>query len=269
MQNFKGRTLRAKSALAALVLACAPFAHADSSVGGFNASQQDAIGKIAADYLIKHPEVLVQVSQALQQKQQEEQISQLTVGAVASADALLNDAKTPAVGPKDAKVAIVEFFDYQCIYCYHMSETVEGLIKANPNVRFVFKEFPVFGARWPASILAAEAGQYVYAKKGGEAYLKYHNGLFATGKNEGKLTEQDVEKALKAVDLKLADVKADAKTLESQIQANMDLGSKMQIQGTPTFVVMPTKGATADSVTVIPGATDTENLQKAIDAASK
>jgi protein-disulfide isomerase len=266
MLMFERGGVRALIAAMALLAGGDRLAWADEA--GFSQAQQDAIGKIAADYLVKHPEVLVQVSQALQQKRQQQELSQLTQGALTAGDALLADPATPAVGPKDAKVSVVEFFDYQCVYCYRMSETVEKLVKDNPKVRFVFKEFPVFGSRWPASVLAAETGQYVYAKKGADAYLKYHNGLYATGKNEGKLAESDIAAAAKGAGVALEAVKADTTPLETQLQANMKLGNDMGVSGTPTFIVMPSKGASADTVTVIPGATDLETLQKAIDRAS-
>jgi len=240
---------------------------AQAADGDFSEAQQQAIGKIAADYLVAHPEVLVQASQALQAKRQEQQVQALANAAVADAKPLLNDAKTPAVGPKDASVSVVEFFDYQCVYCYHMADTVEKLVEANPKVRFVFKEFPVFGSRWPASLLAAEAGQYVYAQKGAKAYLDYHNGVYATGHNEGQLQETDIAGVLGKAGIDLNKVKAQSATLQAQLQGNMKLGGGMGVSGTPTFIVMPSKNPSIDKISVIPGAADQDALQKAIDKA--
>ncbi|WP_181959167.1 thioredoxin domain-containing protein, partial [Klebsiella pneumoniae] len=76
--------------------------------------------------------------------------------------ALLNDKGTPSYGPADAKVTVVEFFDYQCIYCARLAPELEKVIKANPDVRFVFKEFPIFGQRWPASLSAAKTGLQIW-----------------------------------------------------------------------------------------------------------
>lgn len=242
---------------------------AHAAEANFTPAQQEAIGKIAAQYLVDHPEVLVQASQALQQKQQQQEAQQMQTGAVASATELTSDPATPTVGPKDVKVAVVQFFDYQCIYCYKMAGAVEQLMEKNPKVRFVFKEFPIFGSRWPASTLAAEAGLKVFSDKGADAYLKYHNALYATGKNEGKLTGEDIAGVTKSAGITLDDVKRDADTLDAQLQKHMKLGSEVGVAGTPTFIVMPVNGATTDNVTVIPGAADLKTLQGAIDKASR
>ncbi len=100
----------------------------------FTPAQQEAIGKIAADYLLAHPEILVQVSQKLQAQQAQEQASALTEGVINNQGALLNDKTTPAVGPAQAKVAVIEFFDYQCIYCNQMAPIVASVMKDNANV---------------------------------------------------------------------------------------------------------------------------------------
>ena len=57
--------------------------------------------------------------------------------------ALLNDADTPAFGPENARVAVIEFFDYQCIHCSSVAPELEKVMKTHPDVRYVFKEWPI------------------------------------------------------------------------------------------------------------------------------
>jgi hypothetical protein len=64
----------------------------------FTPEQEAQIGKIAADYLVAHPEVLVQVSQKLQQQEQERQQMALTQKVMDNQDALLRDKDTPVIG---------------------------------------------------------------------------------------------------------------------------------------------------------------------------
>ncbi|MEN8608627.1 DsbA family protein, partial [Enterobacter hormaechei] len=167
-------------------------------------------------------------------------------------------------GPADAKVTVVEFFDYQCIYCARLAPELEKVIKANPDVRFVFKEFPIFGQRWPASLSAAKTGLQIWKQKGADAYLNYHNAIYATAHNEGKLTDADISAAAKAV-------KFDAKTAPD-VQGTLDgintLAQQLGFSGTPALVVLPSAGASADNVTVIPGYTSAEALQQAISHAT-
>ncbi|EJK1259062.1 thioredoxin domain-containing protein [Salmonella enterica] len=229
----------------------------------FTPEQEARIGEVAKDYLLAHPEVLIEVSQKLQAQQEQQQQRAMTAAAVQHQNALLNDKDTPSYGPADAKVTVVEFFDYQCIYCARLAPELEKVIRANPDVRFVFKEFPIFGQRWPESVSAAKTGLQIWRQKGADAYLKYHNAIYATGHNEGQLTDADIRSAAEAVKLdasKAADVQ---RTLD---EINL-LAQQMGFSGTPALVVLPSAGASADNVTVIPGFTRTEALQAAIDKA--
>ena len=78
----------------------------------FTPEQEARIGEVAKDYLVAHPEILIEVSQKLQVQQQEKQQQAMTAAVIQHQAALLNDKGTPSYGPKDAKVTVVEFFDY-------------------------------------------------------------------------------------------------------------------------------------------------------------
>lgn len=236
----------------------------DKAATAFTPKQEARIGEVARDYLLAHPEVLVKASQKLQAQQKQMQKQAMTAAVIQNQAALLNDEDTPTYGPAGAKAAVVEFFDYQCIYCARLAPELEKVIKANPNVRFVFKEFPIFGPRWPASLSAAEIGLQVWQQKGADAYLNYHNAIYATGHNEGKLTAEDISTATKAV-------KFDAKNapdVQGALEGINALAQRLGFSGTPALVVLPSTGASADNVTVILGYTSAEALQMAINNAA-
>ena len=122
----------------ALGLAAAPYA-----TGG------DFDGRVRA-YLLKHPEILQEVSIKLEQKAQQAQIAQTRVHAeemtariAANPDLLTVDASDPAFGPVDAKVTVIEFFDFRCPGCKSTAPEVLRLMQAHPDVRFVFKDWPI------------------------------------------------------------------------------------------------------------------------------
>lgn len=238
---------------------------AEKPAAAFTPEQEARIGEITKDYLLAHPEVLVEVSQKLQAQQQEKQQQAMTAAVVQNQAALLNDKGTPSYGPADAKVTVVEFFDYQCIYCARLAPELEKVIKANPNVRFVFKEFPIFGQRWPASLNAAKTGLQIWQAGGADAYLKYHNALFATGHNEGKLTQSDINAAAKKAEYV---AKKNAPAVGNTLDGINTLAQQLGFSGTPALVVLPSTGASADNVTVIPGYTSAEALQQAISHAA-
>ncbi len=210
------------------------------------------------------------IMQAFQQQLINQQQQKQVAGVLKSADTLLNSQHAPTVGPKNAKVAVIEFFDYNCMFCSKIAPVVEKVMDENPNVKYIFKEFPIFGQRWESSQYAAEMGLAVYQLKGAEAYIKYHNGVFATGNDEGKLTVADVKKAAAqaGVDVTKAESVMKDKNITGIIKSDMDLGfTQLGIQGTPAIIVMPTSGANAQNTTVIPGFAPKASIQAAIDKA--
>lgn len=157
-------------------------------------------------------------------------------------------------------MTVIEFFDYQCVYCSRLAPVMEQVIKENPQTRFAFKEWPIFGSRWETSLEAAKTGLQIYQQKGAEAYLTYHNGIYSTGHNEGKLTAADVQQQAKKVNFdakKAADV-------ESVLESTNQLAQEIGLSGTPGVIVMPTTGATEAAITVFPGLADKASLDAAI-----
>lgn len=230
----------------------------------FTPEQEARIGEIAQAWLLKHPELLVEVDQKLQKIQYDEQMKAMTTAAIKHQDELLNDKTVPAIGPENAKVAVIEFFDYQCSVCARQAPVIQSLMKANPQVRFIFREWPIFGYRWKPSFQAAETGLRIWQQRGGDAYMKYHNALFASGHIEGALTQKDVTQAASAAGagkLKNNDM------LDTLSRTDI-LAKNTGFQGTPGIVVMPLSGATADTVTIFPGGAMESMLQDAINKAS-
>ncbi|WP_241576718.1 DsbA family protein [Rosenbergiella collisarenosi] len=240
--------------------------NATAATETFTKLQTSEIEKITQNYLINHPEILLTMSQKLQAQQAAQQQDQLSTSAFKLKNQLMQVEGIPFVGPKNAKVTVTEFFDYQCMFCSKVSPIVEQLVKDNPEVKFVFRDWPIFASRWPESNTAAQTGLAIYKEAGQTAYLKYHNGIFHTGHDEGKLTSDDITKvASSALDnpLKLDDVKGYTTTIEK----NSVLAQAIGAQGTPLFVVMPANPKDSSSVTVIPGAASLDRLQDAINQA--
>lgn len=270
----------------ALLLTLAGAVPAANAADAFTPAQQAQIGQIAetyltahpdkmgeavATYLADHPEFLIAASESLHQRQQiAQQQAYVQLARQYQADLLSTD--SPSVGPKNAKAAVVMFFDYQCAWCSKMAPVVEQVIKSNPDVRFVFKEFPIFASRWPASGLAARIGEQIWLNKGGEAYLAWHNALYATGKVEGDLTEPEIltsaERYLTAEQIAAVKQMHDSGPVHDALMVNRALAQHMGFTGTPAFVVMPqAKEADVKQITVIPGSTSQDMLLMAIQKA--
>lgn len=237
-----------------------PAMAATPSADTFTPSQQAAIGQIAADYLRAHPEILIEMSEKLQHQEEQQQQKSAIAAVLANRQALLQDPASPVVHP-DGDVALVQFFDYQCIWCSRMAPVVDSLIAGDNRLRVTFKEWPIFGKQWPLSTFAARTGLSVWAAKGADGYQQYHSTLYQTGHVEGQLTRDDITRAVTAAgvdDAKLVRVP------ETQLSATAELASQLGINGTPAFIVMPVRGANADNTSVMFGAVDAATLQAAI-----
>ncbi|WP_185965453.1 DsbA family protein [Klebsiella michiganensis] len=239
------------------------FAHEHEPEKTFSASQEKRIGEIAADYLRAHPEILIQMSEKLQQEQEAKQTRGLKSAALEQQANILGNKNIPSWGPADGRVMVVEFFDYQCIWCSRFAPELEAVIRSNTDVRYFFMEWPVFGSRWSASLLAAKTGLQVWKEKGPEAYLSYHNAVYGTGLNEGKLTQEIIEKVSGHIRFKQNTIDEINTTLKNINDIAMATG----LTGTPGVIVMPVKDPTEENVTVFSGMTESGNIQDAINKA--
>ncbi len=160
-------------------------------------------------------------------------------------------------------MTVVEFFDYQCPHCVEMEPTIDGVMKANPDLRIVFKEFPIRG---PMSEYAARAS--LAAEKQGK-YLEMHNAIMQHAAN---LTTQSVLDLAKTLGLDVAKLKADMndKSIDQQIKANTKLAQDLGLMGTPALFVAKTDVKTSTPATdigFVPGQVDQTQLQQLIDKA--
>jgi len=169
----------------------------------------------------------------------------------------------PVKGPADSKVIVTEFFDYECIACSMMAPVMEKVMAANAGVRFAFRDWTIFASRYPESTLASHRGLGIYRRQGAEAYMAFHNGIYRTGHNEGKLTAEDIEKVATAAGAGAASGD-DSAVSDRLIENNDALAEMLGLTGTPGIIVMPAENATADNTTVIPGVVSEDVLQQAI-----
>ncbi|WP_233600749.1 thioredoxin domain-containing protein [Pantoea agglomerans] len=174
----------------------------------------------------------------------------------------------PVKAPGDSKVIVTEFFNYDCITCSMMAPVMENVMTANAGVRFAFRDWTIFAARYPESAQASRRDLSIYRKQGANAYIAFHNGIYRTGHNEGKLTAEDIEKTAAATGADLAS--DDDNAVSGHItENNAVLAEMLGLTGTPGIIVMPAENATADNTTVIPGMVSGEEMQQAIARAGK
>lgn len=229
-------------------------------------AQQKQVETVVREYLVKNPEVIVESLQTLQQKQMQQAhktMEKTQTNAPKYADALFHRATDPMAGNANGKVTVVEFFDYQCPHCVDMTPVIEGLIKSNPDVRIVFKEFPIRG---PMSELASRAA--LAANLQGK-YLEFHKGLMQSQAKQEAISESSLLKIAQAAGLNTDKLKADMKgeAVSQQIKATVKLATDLQLMGTPALFIAKstiTNNASPTEVVFIPGQVGQDQLQEVI-----
>jgi len=250
-------------ALTASLVSPAVMAEDNAAVSSMSDAQKKEVEKVVHDYLVANPEVLLEASQALQTKQQQNMQQQAQSAIKDNADVLFQG-KTTVVGNPKGNVTVVEFFDYQCIHCKKMSPVLSSLIKKDRDLRVIYKEFPIFGK---SSEMASKAA--LAAGMQGK-YQAMHEVLLNDDKRLNDKIIMDAAKSL-GLDMKKFKVDMESKEVTQALEANRALAEKLHLMGTPAFIVASTpngqfKAGTEPSF--IPGAATEESLQELIKKAA-
>ena len=159
-------------ALLAFALGGAPL---PASAQSFSDTQRGDIETIVRNYLIAHPEVLEEAMNELQKRQSAAEAEKHEAGVSKNAEAIFNSPRGVTIGNKDGDVTFVEFFDYNCGYCKRAMADMMELMKADPKLKVVLKEFPVLGV---GSVEAAQVAVAVRMQDPtGKKYLDFHQKL--------------------------------------------------------------------------------------------
>ena len=183
-------------------------------------------------YLMTHPDVLISMTNLLQQKEADED----EVKRQAAADKLgekrfFDPAVAYVTGPKDAKKTLVEFFDYNCPYCKASLPAIKKFYEAHKNdTRFAFIELPVKG---PESTVAAQIA--IAARRQPDKYIPFYFELMGTG----GLDQATIQAAAVKVGLDIPKLTTDMNdpAVTKTIAASLRLAHEALIDGTPTFIV--------------------------------
>lgn len=190
------------------------------------------IEKIVRDYLLANPEILRDMQSALDAKEKEEQrIAHLQVIQDAKAE-IFSAAYDGVVGNPAGKTTIVEFYDYNCGFCKRANADMIALTAADPDLRFVLKEFPILG---PDS-QKAHVVSMAFRKLLPEKYGDFHNQLL---EGTGRVTEAAAIKVALAHGADEAALREEMKNpaISEEFAKTYDLANKLSITGTPSYVV--------------------------------
>jgi protein-disulfide isomerase len=211
---------------AALTLAAAAM---PASAQSLTDQQKQEMGDLIRSYLLEHPEILREMADRLEAKDQEEENLARTEGLAKQKNLVFHHGDA-VIGNPEGDVTIVEFMDYNCSWCKRSVAEVQALVEKDKNLKIVFKEFPIFGKHSEFAARAALAS----VKQG--KYWDMHQAMFA---NEGQVTEDVVMEIAKSLGLDVAKLTEDMKDQQilDTISFNYDLAKTLKLNGTPAFIV--------------------------------
>jgi protein-disulfide isomerase len=240
-------SLAQAAALAGALMA----AGAAAAQAPFTEEQRREIGAIVRDYLLKNPEILRETMVELERRETEAQNAARQSALSQSRDALLNSPRDFAAGNPSGDLTVVEFFDYNCGYCKRALADLQALMKSDPKLRVVLKDFPVLG---PDSVEASRVALAAKKQLKGDKLFDYHVKLMET---RGRINAERAIALAKEMGVDPARLQKDmeAPDVKQTIQDNVVLGDKLGLSGTPAFVV---------GSEVISGAVGLEPMRKAV-----
>tara|TARA_R110002124_G_scaffold137114_2_gene299985 strand:- start:614 stop:1357 length:744 start_codon:yes stop_codon:yes gene_type:complete len=184
-------------------------------------------------YLMDNPEVIMEAVELLQTREAQQQ-AQADVNMVSdNADAIFNDGYSWVGGNPDGDITLVEFLDYRCGYCKRAHGEVAKLLETDGNIRLIVKELPILGEE---SVLASRFAVATKQVAGDESYKALNDALMSFN---GAVTPASLRRLAETLDLDADAIEAKMASEEvtAEIAATRALAQKLQISGTPTFVM--------------------------------
>lgn len=205
-----------------------------ASAQTFSEPQRSEIQKIIRDYLLANPDVLEEVSAELSKRQAVAESAKQVAAVRKHAETIFRSPRNVVVGNRDGDVNFVEYYDYNCGYCKRAMLDMMELMKADPKIRVVLKEFPVLG---PGSVEAAQVGIAVRMQDPtGKKYLDFHQKLL---NSRGQIDKARAVAAAKEAGADIARLEKDMASpeIKATLEENFKAAEDMGLNGTPSYVI--------------------------------
>ena len=199
----------------------------------FTPEQKAALGPLIKDYLVNNPDVLRAAIEALDKHDKQAAADAQQKVVMDQAGALFSSPFQAVIGNPQGTATVVEFFDYNCHYCKGALPDMAKLVKEDPNLKLVLKDFPVLG---PGSVEAARVASAVRNQLPGDKFWAYHYKLLAEHGPIGKAEALAVAKDL-GLDMAKLDKDMQDPSIGVGLSEVMAMADSLQINGTPSFVV--------------------------------
>lgn len=208
-------------------------------------NSEEEFNKKIHDYIVQHPEVLVEAMEGMQRKKVEESNKQASDYLAKNKLLVETDGAPPMLGNKDGDITIVVFYDYSCGFCKQANEFANELLKKDPKVKIVLRPIPILGE---ASVYATKIAMAVH-KISEEKFPLIHNGLMSMK----VINEEAVKELLAAnkIDYSIVENEVSSFSVKQAVNKNFDLARNIGIKGAPSYVI---------NGIFVPGLIDTEKF---------
>lgn len=216
------------------LMVAALFAASACAQGGADGPMnREAVEQIVHDYILEHPEIIEEALIRLSQEADARDAETKREAIQSNFDAIYKSEADYSIGPEDAPVTIVEFFDYRCSYCKRSMEWTMALPDDHDGqVRVVFKELPILSPESEKAALAALA-----AGLQGK-YAEMHRELMEMDNSTG-FDPEDIDAAAERAGVDVAQMREDMDSvrLKKVVADNKSLARKLGVDGTPAFFI--------------------------------
>ena len=196
-------------------------------------NEREAFRAEVRAYLLDNPEVIMEAVELLEQRQQQSEAAHDLALVKAHAGEIFDDGFSWVGGNPDGDVTLVEFVDYRCGYCRKAHEEVKELVEKDGNIRLIYKEFPILGE---ASLQSSRFALAVKQLAGDDAYAQAHDALISMKGDPSPTALARLADAL-GLDAQKVLAQMDSGEVTEAIRATRNLAQKLNISGTPTFVM--------------------------------
>jgi protein-disulfide isomerase len=200
---------------------------------GFSPGQKAEIEAIIKDYLVQNPEILREAIGVLEAREKAAETKARQEIVSDSSGLLYSGANQAVIGNPNGKITLVEFFDYNCGYCKRALSDLARLMKDNPDLRVVLRDFPILS---PGSAEAARVANAVRLQFQGEKFWQFHQKLLSSRGPVGKADALAAAKDLGA-DMDRLAKDAAAPGVTAGIEESDKLAKSLQVTGTPSYVI--------------------------------
>ncbi|HUB65371.1 MAG TPA: DsbA family protein [Methylocella sp.] len=219
--------------MAALALGLGEGALSPARADEFSASQKTEIEAIIKDYLLQKPEILREAIGVLDARDKAAETKARQDVVSDPSGLLYSGAHQAVIGNPNGKITLIEFFDYNCGYCKRALSDLARLMKDNPDLRVLLRDFPILS---PGSVEAARVANAVRLQFQGDKFWEFHQKLLGSHGPVGKAEALAVAKDLGADMDKLAKDAA-APGVTAGIEESDKLAKSLQVTGTPSYVL--------------------------------